>query len=177
MRTLTILALLAATSSTLLVSTYSAAQVTPVVEAAAQTSEQVQAALDGLVQELLAQDDTLTTEDAVQQAVKTLIESQPSNVNRILEVAFNTYPESAQKIINVATLTKIISGDDATNLALLSGVDASTVSSPTAASGTGGATGAGGNNQPQVANVFTPPVGTGVGSGGGGGGDTTVSTN
>jgi len=175
MRTLTILALLAATSSTLLVSTYSVAQVIPVVESAAQTSDQVQVALDGLVEELLAQDETLSIDDAVQQAVKTLIEAQPNNVDSILEVAFNTYPDSAQDIINVATLTNEISSDDALNLALLSGVDPTTVTSSTAAGGTGGATGAAGNQQ--VANVFTPPVGTGVGSGGGGGGDTTSSNN
>jgi hypothetical protein len=152
------------------------AEVIPVVEPATQTTSQVQVAFDELVEELLAQDDTLTRNAAVQQAVKTLIEAQPNNVNRILEVAFNTYPDFAQDIINVASLTNEISSDDALDLALASNVDPTTVTSSTAAGGTGGATGAGGNN-PQVANVFTPPVGTGAGSGGGGGGDTTVSTN
>jgi uncharacterized protein related to proFAR isomerase len=123
MRVLTILALMAATSSTLLVSTYTTAQVTPVVDSTTsneiQTDEQIQVALDLLVEDLLAQDDTKTREEAVQEAVKSLIESQPNNVNLILDVAFTVYPDSAQDIINVAVLTNEISGDAALDIAII----------------------------------------------------------
>lgn len=99
------------------------------------------------------------------EAVKMSIEKSPTEAGEIIIVAISLYPESAQEIVNAATLTGHISVENALIAALSAGADPTSVSIATAAGVT--------------ADVGAPPnpLGVGVGAGGSGGGDTTASSN